>query len=372
MKKKNNIRYFKNNLMVVAVTASIVVGLGEFIKLYNSKDNIYRDNRLIISEEEQDNLEEQLSAATGKKITVEDNSIVLGAILNNENLEEKEKKLFYKVTDLLEDNPYIDKENAYKNLQDIKIIYDPTADYGKNIVGTYLVFKNEIVIINDNKDNTTLFHEIIHSIYSDSQKKNNLPTFFTEGMTELLTDEYFEEKPFVEVSSYPIEIIMVKILCEMVGSDKLLETYAKNDIKVLEDELRNKLGLSAPHELIKAMDNVCAKSKSKEENDLNRDLNNIQGAFFNYFKDRLEEDPSEYELYLYYQNLLIALKEKSTVDYLNDYLKYLNNNGYYVKPYFSKKLKNKYKKAFKADYGDDYSDNNKIKIYKKNNDNLCI
>lgn len=368
MKKGETIKYIRTNFILGALAASTVIWLGEFISNYNNRNNIYRNNEIVINEEEQEKLEKIVSEATGKEVTIDDNSIILSAILNNDKLDEKEKDMFYKVTDLLEDNPYIDKENAYRNLQDIKVVYDPTADYGENIVGTYLIFQNKIVIISDNKNNTTLFHEIIHSIYTNSHRRENLPSFFSEGMTELLTDEYFEDKPFIEITSYSYEIIMVKLLCEIVGPDKVLETYSKGDMKILEDELTNKLGLSEPHELIKSMDNICRKIK-KEEKDIDTDINNLMGVLYKYYESNYSVDSIEYEMYLYYQRLLAEIKERPISI---TYPEYLAINGYYVKPYFSKKLKDKYKEAFHAECGDNYSENNLIKIYKKNNDSLSI
>ena len=320
--------------------------------IYAYRDNIYYHSELKLSDEELKELEEEVSTALGQPVKEKDNAIIIGAAIENDNLTETEKETIYQFTDLLNDNPYLDKTNAYNNFEKLDIIYDSEADYGKDVMGVYINYDNEITIIKESDDKGTILHELVHCTYSNNNF-HKLPRFLNEGMTELLTNEYFMENPFIEETSYPFEITMVKILCEIVGPDKVLETYSTGDIKILEEALAEKTGLAEPHELIENMESVL--NSYEEDKKVDKEKLNDINSFLDKYYSEVDKSSMDYELYIYYKHIINYLGTDSPeLGYIYD----LMLDGYYVKPYFSSKLKEKYKDVFKAEYYQDISSKN--------------
>ena len=367
MKKNNKKQLIKDlkqflKMYLFSLTASLVTV--SLIDMYSYKDNIYYHHELKLSDKEVEEMENLVSTTIGEEITINDNSIVLDAAIENKSLTEEEKQTVYKFKDLLDDNPYLDKTNAYDNLQKLNIIYDEDADRDDNVLGFYVNTDDEITIIQDNDKKETMLHELVHCIYSNNYIPK-LPKFFNEGMTELLTNEYFEENPFIEKVSYPYEILMVKILCEIVGEDKVLESYSKGDIKILEEELGKKTGLSEPHELIENMESVSNSLENRKEID-KQAVTNIIETLKRYYNENYEFDSIEYEMYLYNKEHLEKLYEK---DPITSYQINLMLDGYYVKPYFSTKLKEKFPNPFHAEYYQDIYGRDDYKVIIKSRKN---
>ena len=355
---KENLGVFIKFYTFSFITSLLLI---EVLDLYKYKDNIYYHNELKISNEELEELEEEVSETIGKEIKESDNEIVLGAVVNNKNLNEEEKQIIYEYDDLLEDNPYLVKSTAYNNLEKLDIIYDKDAgeEYGEEVLGVYIQGDNEITIIKENSDNDTIHHELVHCIYSQNYFET-LPKFFNEGMTELLTNEYFSDNPFIEEYSYPFEVTMVKMLCELVGEDVVLETYSKEDLSILENAIREKTGLSNPNEFLKYIDSVMIALEEGKEIDKEK-LSSIINTFDMYYKD-YDQDSIEYEMYK--QNRKIIKFLESDVPF-SAYQYELILNGYYVKPYFNKDLKDKYPIPFHAEYYQDIEGKIDTKKYMK-------
>ena len=363
MKKKKIIKQLLKDVKVFIrfyVISLLVSGLLiETIDLYHYKDNIYYHDELKLSDKEMEEIEEKVSTTIGVPITKEDNAIVLDAVIENENLSKDEKEILYNYVDLLEDNPYLNKSNTYNNLEDLDIIYDKDADYGKDVMGVYDNTPNAITIIEESENQDTIHHELVHCIYSQNTY-NRLPVFFNEGMTELLTNEYFAEDPFKEEVSYPYEITMVKMLCELVGEDVVLESYTKKDIKILENKLGEVTNLCNPHEFINYIDSVMTSLEKDKKVDEEK-LSSIVDVFDRYYEN-YPEDSIEYKMYKYNTKTLKYLK------YDNPYSVYkcsLMMYGYYAKPYFSEELKEKYKEPVLIDYYKGIEGKNDNKEYVK-------
>ena len=361
---KNKLKSLKKNakifILAYMTTTLLSIILVKLIDLYVYRNNIYYHEELRGSDEEINDLEENLSLEVGVPITRDDNALVLNAVLENENLTDEEKNIIYGYVDLLNDNPHLNKDIAYENLRGLEIEYDENADYGKGVMGVYMGgFDNKIEIIEDNAENSTISHEIIHCIYGDKNFKKN-PKFFNEGMTELLTNEYFSDDPFTETTSYLYEIHMVKILCEIVGEDKVLEAYSKEDIGIVEKELTKKTQLSNPKELLQSMENISNAiqegTKVSEE-----DINNVELLLSTYFENNVDKNSIEYEMYLYNSELMkLALDKHPQVSYVYDEI----SKGIYTKVYFSKKLKEKYPNPVHINYFEDEASAQE-KSYKK-------
>ena len=339
-------KFLKVYLFSLASTAITLL----IIDSYAYKDNIYYHNELKLNQKEIEEIENTVSEAVGEEITINDNSIVLDAALENDNLTEEEKLTIYRFTNLLDDNPYLDKTNAYNKLRKLDIKYEKDADYGEDVLGVYINSDNEITIIQDNEKQETILHEIIHCIYSHNYY-HKLPRFFNEGMTELLTNEYFEENPFKETKSYSYEVIMVKMLCEIVGEDKVLESYSTGDITILEEALREETQISEPKELLERMDSVTTNLQNKEDID-KEEVKDIIGFLDNYYIGKYDVDSIEFGIYTYNRNMLEGLYDKNPNA---TYIYNLVEKGYYIKAYFSSELKEKYQEIKHVNYSQDIS-----------------
>ena len=212
------------NFVLTGAAISILTSSG--MKLVLNRDyvpNIYNSKSLKVSEAEKDELFRLLEEESGLDNLNNERDLILTAAANNPNLAKKEKQIIYSLVDIIEDNPHINKKTAYANLKDLNIIYTTRdEEVSESTNGIYLPVDNKITIFTDDKDNTILKHELIHCIFTNTNSYS-LPRYLSEGVTELLVDEYFTETPFVEEDCYPYEIAIVKVLCEMVGSDNVLE-----------------------------------------------------------------------------------------------------------------------------------------------------
>lgn len=364
MKKRDN----EDKKLLKKMWKIYLIGLGttlvsmHLIDLYMNKDNIYRHNRLKLNREESKELSEELTIVSRRRINEDDNALVLSAVLENERLTENEKEYIYNLVDLLNENPYLDKSYAYKNLKDLDINYgiDPDKDYRKAVIGTYTEELDLIEIIDEEYRDETMYHELIHCVYADDYIVKT-PNFFNEGMTELLTNEYFSENPFLEELSYPFEVTMVKILCELIGEDKVLEAYSKEDISIVKKELKEKIGISNPDEFLDSMERIsyCLQGEGKVSKN---DLNNILFPITNYYEHNVEVFSIEYDMYIYNTNLLRLLKNDFPY---TSYKYYLSSKGYFTKAYFSKKLKEKFPIPEHVNYFYNLSGNSD-KVYQKN------
>lgn len=337
---------FKNftNLVITGTIVSMMINSG--IRFVLNKDfsyNIYNDKNLKISEEEQDELFKLLETESGLTDLNNDSDLILTAAINNPNLIEYEKQTIYSLVDLIEDNPYINKKTAYANLRDLDIIYtNRSEDIDESTVGRYVGINNTIEIYDNDIDDNILRHELIHCIFYNSHTFV-LPRYFSEGVTELLVDEYFTENPFVEDASYPYEIAIVKILCEMVGSDTILEAYSTGDMNIICNKLTEIMDKDSARKYLDLI-NKMFEDYNKTGKVILDDMSEFLATTNAYFKVR--DGEMNNEAYEYNKELIINMKNNYSD---NDYINYVLNSGYYKKPYFSSKLKNEIKKYYLED-----------------------
>ena len=291
-------------------------------------------NTEMILDQVQDNL--------GIDATGKDNLVLFYAVMNNDNLESEEKDLYYSFCDLLNENPYLDIELSYDNLDDLDIVYtNRPSNYSSDVMGIFSLFENRISIFRDKNDDNReiLIHEMIHSIFN-TRRTCYLPSFFTEGVTELLTNEYFTSDPFVEKTTYPFEIAAVKLLCEMVGSEKVLNCYTTGNKEVLVKELSHTMGEDLSSQFLKNMETVFNQFQNREVIDsfsYEQMISYIDIFFATKFSEN--NDQTMAAQYYYYRNILELMRSDSCFE---DYFYYIYENGVFEKPYFSKKLKQRY------------------------------
>lgn len=329
------------NIILTSAAVSIIANSG--MKIVLNRDyvhNIYNSKNLKVSELEKEELFKMLEEESGLENLDDDRDLILTAVIDNPNLTEEEKQIIYKLVDIIEDNPYINKKTAYANLKklDIKHI-DRDKNVSDDINGAYLPINNEINIYVEDDDYTILLHEIIHCIFTNSSSYS-LPRYLSEGTTELLVDEYFTETPFVEENYYPYEIAMVKILCEMVGPDVVLEAYSTGDMSIICNKLTEVMNEDSAKNYLDLL-NKMFEDYNREGKIVLDDMSTFLATTNDYFKAK--DGDVRNEAYEYNKELLINLKNKYPT---NDYVYYVIENGYYKKPYFSTKLKQKTKKYY--------------------------
>lgn len=270
----------------------------------------------------------------------------------NSHLDDDEKKLLLEFQQIIDDNPNLNQSDVYDNLSDVNIIYQSKEMEEDNVIGMYYPNKNQIRIFEDDWSHHTLIHELIHCIYSNEENRR-LPVFFQEGVTELLADEYFSDNPFLEMDNYPFEVTMVKMLCEMVGEDIVLEVYTTGNEKLLIQELSKSMGIIPSKIFISNLEEMFQGYKN----------NNIPAEVhlevLQYLDSFYSSSDINSDIYTYNRNILQLMGE----DYPNVcYREYIMENGYYQKYYFAQNKMNDNNEIIWKDY-DEYS-KGKVKVKK--------
>ena len=285
-------------------------------------------NAILNNESQMDNIIEKLKKELSISCTddQEDELLLMNAIYDNKNLDESDKKVFYGFYSLVSDIQSIDRDRAYYALYDVKVnraVRDKSTS--SSILGYYNNISNTIYMY-ENPENKVLIHEGIHCLFH-SDGASSLPEFFTEGMTELLANEFFSNDPFLEDTNYPYEVSYVKMLCELVGKDVVLETFTTGDFSLILKKIDeyNNTELSS-YEILNIYEDAFNTYENKKNslyttndrwkaydclNDIykNNSNNSINQREFNYFHELsasvFEEDPAEfYRDYIYYYGIL--------------------------------------------------------------------
>ena len=276
------------------------------------------------------------------------------SIFNNKNLTEEQQLEIFNLLPLLSDNENINKESFYNTLENLKIKYINRPDYMEDtITGTYFFPLHNISIYvseEDDKNDEILNHEKIHSLYTNI-KNFTIPHFLCEGMTELLKNEYFSNHPFSELYSYIYETTFVKLICELVGSDIVLEAYTTGNTNLIYDKLDSIYGSPGDSEsIISKIDEILDKyydfdySFSKEE--LKNLIIDLEKYFIDTESEKLDgltsygyllyDDRIIDHAFYYYENILLT---STYGDRYSKYTKFLDDVGILKKAYFSEDLK---------------------------------
>ena len=185
-------------------------------------------------------------AFNSNSIEDQENYILLKSIIDNDNLEEKEKKIILGYYDFFKDYDFLDKKQIYKQFYNLKI-YDhdsfKTRLYKiyKDILGgnldKYIAVheNNSIYYLVSNPDKATIAHESAHNMLNSPK----LPQIIIEGLAVLLEEEYISNdlKPLDELGSYNRSVAITKILCDLVGSDAMIKSLNDNSMDPIKDKL---------------------------------------------------------------------------------------------------------------------------------------
>ena len=273
------------------------------------------------------------------------NYLLLNAIHCNDNLTDDEKEFCCGFIDMFNDNPYLDKERVYHSLLNLDISYkNRPYIYDDSVEGVYIDKFKSIGIFVDDPDKAVLGHEVIHCICAND---GCLPTFFVEGMTELLANEYFSDSPFIEFKNYPFEIYAVKMLCDTAGSDVVLKAYTTGDMNLIYEALASYSGtVDDAKKAIGIFEKLFLFLDGKSEN-LNFNIDEMTNDLFMYLNsvanNKYGDNPEEFNFdrssYYYNQILFLNIFDSKSKDAISADLEEL---GVFCKPYFSSKLKLEY------------------------------
>lgn len=233
-----NLLLISSNLLVIFLTHSLRYAPGERKIL---TDNVFDSNEVIISYEEQQDIYRELEKELGIKISDDNiNYLLLNAIRENPYLNKKEKEIFYKFIEYFNDNPYLNLEEVYENMLNVDSQFTLRKSLGakESTLAVYLPRYYDIIYFELFPTDETRAHEGVHCVNGNI----DLPRWFSEGMTQLITNEYFKEYPFSPTMPYQFEVALIKLLCEIIGTDRVLEAYTKNNVDLIYESLSSITG----------------------------------------------------------------------------------------------------------------------------------
>lgn len=328
---------------VLCLLISFCVFLNIYHKATKKKQfkNIFSDNTISISDEEVNIICRDLEKMLNVDITEEDKDeyLVLNSIKENDDFGDYKKWFCKQVINMIKDNPYLNKEDVYKSLLNVKITYNNKAKYiSDESQGRYNYFFNNVEIFSGYPSLEVLFHEIIHCIYN-TQK---LPRFFKEGMTELLTNEYsnIDDCPFKETKTYIFEVAAVKMLCELTTPNTVLKAFTLGNMDYIIEEITSVTGNKEEVELaLKTMGDALDAFKKQKNYDLKELNKNCINVFQKCIDNKYGYDCPNYVSYYYNEMLFYncLFFQTAKINYNKD----ISLCGIDYKAYFSSDLKDK-------------------------------
>lgn len=270
-----------------------------------------------------------------------DSLYLVKSILSNDNLNDDDKNIFYGFCSIVQDCKYLDQENVSNTFKNIKVerISNEEKDSEK-ILGDYTFSSRKInIYVKTDSENKVITHEGIHALFTNN-KSFKLPYYFREGMTELLSNEYYSDDPFYEMNIYPYQVAYIKMLCEMVGSDLVMETFCKGDFSLITNymDLFNDTEYYAKDILEIFEDGFRCElehTKSKFSNDSQENArSSLKKIYLNIYPNYDNYSSFEYNL-----DLASSVFEEDAEEF---YFDYINYKGIFEKAYFSSNLKKEY------------------------------
>lgn len=298
------------------------------------ENNLFSDNEVVISEDEQRDILGELEKTLG--IRIEDNQenyLLLHAVSENPYLNRKEKEIFYKFIEYFNDNPYINREDIYQNILNVnaRFALRQSLHEEENVLAVYLPDYRDIVYFHLFPSIGTIAHEDGHSI-----EAKNLPRWLAEGMLELIVSEYFSEVPFLLTDIYPYEVSLVKFVCELIGTDKVLQAYTEGKVEIIYEKMDEMIGEEISEKVLGNVD-WWLQNRHRKEFLTEEELQAVK-----YSLEKLLDylEPEEYQTnhsYQYHLGVVIScytdefgsLNEWKNLTYCKSYLSsYLKQNGF--------------------------------------------
>lgn len=240
---KKHIKY-KSKLISIFVALSFMLNGANAYKLYNKKkeniNNPFNGSTISIEKSKEKEIIEETANFLNKdinylKLTEQDKKayILFDSLLKNKKLSETDKLQFSNIIQYFIDNKYLNYQDTFDNLNTVYITNN--NEEMKDAVGIYSAKYNYITLKSDKWYNYAITHELLHCEGRKFLLNYNEYSWFNEGLTTLLDYEYFnKEEPYTE------EVILIRLLCEFVGSGNILKTRESGNINILKESLINK------------------------------------------------------------------------------------------------------------------------------------
>lgn len=324
-KKKKNIKnlvanetVLKNKKLSLQKTAYPCIILASLIQIFSfgifpqiyyspknrefNDSNLFSENEVIISEEEKTDILQELEHVL--KIRIQDNEenyLLLNAIVENPYLNKKEKEIFYKFIEYFNDNPYIDREKIYENILNVNARFALRQSLKKDesVLAIYLPKYRDIVYFTLFPELDTIAHEDCHTLETVEENEEPLPRWLSEGMAQIIASEYFSETPFLLTTTYPYEVSLVKLIMELIGTDKVLQAYTENKPEIIYEALDESIGRKdTAKEVLEGMDwwfENCNQSLTESENEK---MASTIDKFLDYIDANEYEEKKSYQYHL--------------------------------------------------------------------------
>ena len=179
-----------------------------------------------------------------------DHKIIMSYIDKNTRLSNEDKEFILSMNHFFEENEkYFNMSEIKKNLINLRIIYDKDNQenhkMSNRVKGYYTKAFDKITIFySDKMDNDMItkkvvFHEVMHAISDKGYvSKGNLGLALTEGVNELMAEEYLNTYS----DTYNKGQTYARIMCELIGPEKVKESFFGNNIDMVLEELSSICG----------------------------------------------------------------------------------------------------------------------------------
>lgn len=179
-----------------------------------------------------------------------DHKIIMSYIDKNTRLSNEDKEFILSMNHFFEENEeYFNMSEIKKNLINLRIIYDKDNQenhkMSNRVKGYYTKAFDKITIFySDKMDNDMItkkvvFHEVMHAVSDKGYvSKGNLGLALTEGVNELMAEEYLNTYS----DTYNKGQTYARIMCELIGPEKVKESFFGNDIDMVLEELSSICG----------------------------------------------------------------------------------------------------------------------------------
>ena len=156
--------------------------------------------------------------------------ILLDSFTLNPLLRECDLEIAFKLEQYIHDNPYLDYENLYDDFSSFGVI---DTDLTLGSIGGQKFDEFIIVYDSGNRDFLTYQRILEHELVHRTGHLGN--SFLNEGMTSFIVYEYMED--FKVTDGYFDQLLVTKILCELITPEKMLEAYSKDNMNIIKREL---------------------------------------------------------------------------------------------------------------------------------------
>ena len=179
-----------------------------------------------------------------------DYKIIMSYIDKNTRLSNEDKEFILSMNHFFEENEkYFNMSEIKKNLINLRIIYDKDNQenhkMSNRVKGYYTKAFDKITIFySDKMDNDMItkkvvFHEVMHAVSDKGYvSKGNLGLALTEGVNELMAEEYLNTYS----DTYNKGQTYARIMCELIGPEKVKESFFGNNIDMVLEELSSICG----------------------------------------------------------------------------------------------------------------------------------